>query len=456
RMIDEARIARDLGCEKINVVPIVVDLDKMSNVFDGHLGSYSTVFAETDKYGDLDASYEEGFLRKVKTLLDGILAGKPVAQIVPITIEGGGIGFNQNFVGRERELEEMAEAFKTTNTVILSGVGGIGKTELAKKYVEKQNKDFAINEYYLVVASDNIIDTICKISFKKNGIPFDEKDVEKRYRKTISMLQELDEKFIFIIDNFDENIADADFSDINEKMKCKFIITSRERNENVKVVDVGAMTDDDLLAIAYKNNPDLKRENKENLIELFASVDRHTMAIDIMTKIMNDGDISIAEMNGKMFDCTQRCNARGSRLSLMEHLSALFDFANLNDVHKKILSAMSLVCKVGINRKDFKNILCLDDTNEIMDLVNRFGLLKIDRMETGEHILSLHGLISDLVFIKLAPKYAENEGILDWIYAKVQEKTYSSAAMQERIMFASHICDKRAKIFGDEEKGELA
>ncbi|MEG2541492.1 MAG: hypothetical protein RSB59_06975, partial [Clostridia bacterium] len=380
RMIDEARIARDLGCEKINVVPIVVDLDKMSNVFDGHLGSYSTVFAETDKYGDLDASYEESFLRKVKTLLDGILAGKPVAQIVPITIEGGGIGFNQNFVGRERELEEMAEAFKTTNTVILSGVGGIGKTELAKKYVEKQNKDFAINEYYLVVASDNIIDTICKISFKKNGIPFDEKDVEKRYRKTISMLQELDEKFIFIIDSFDENIADADFSDINEKMKCKFIITSRERNENVKVVDVGAMTDDDLLAIAYKNNPDLKRENKETLIELFASVDRHTMAIDIMTKIMNDGDISIAEMNGKMFDCTQRCNARGSRLSLMEHLSALFDFANLNDVHKKILSAMSLVCKVGINRKDFKNILCLDDTNEIMDLVNRFGLLKIDSM----------------------------------------------------------------------------
>ena len=44
----------------------------------------------------------------------------------------------KDFLGRESKKQELAEKLRTSDLVFLSGVGGIGKSELAAQYAREQ------------------------------------------------------------------------------------------------------------------------------------------------------------------------------------------------------------------------------------------------------------------------------------------------------------------------------
>ena len=111
------------------------------------------------------------------------------------------------FVGREDEMEQI-DAFLTNNSfVCLSGLAGIGKTELALKYasVKEQNKKF---KSYFTTFNKNIFETVLDLQFdnfeqycKKNKINLADK--ESVFTAKLDILSKDGSNCLRIIDNMD-------------------------------------------------------------------------------------------------------------------------------------------------------------------------------------------------------------------------------------------------------------
>ena len=106
---------------------------------------------------------------------------------------------NIHFIGRNKELSEIEEGLKNNKCVFLQGIGGVGKSEIAKKYanIHKKEYDKIIFAKYVsnleqLIISENAI-KITNIYRTQNSQGILESDKEFFERK-LEILKEIAEK----------------------------------------------------------------------------------------------------------------------------------------------------------------------------------------------------------------------------------------------------------------------
>ena len=80
----------------------------------------------------------------------------------------------KNFIGREKELAKLDENIQTASQVAISavaGMGGVGKSELAKQYISKHQKTYPGGICWLNATEDNFISQLINLS----GVEVNEK-----------------------------------------------------------------------------------------------------------------------------------------------------------------------------------------------------------------------------------------------------------------------------------------
>ena len=128
------------------------------------------------------------------------------------------------FIGRESEIDKMHYIMEKNQLLFLSGIGGIGKTELAKQYANRYRNEY--NTIIFAVFNKDIV-SLVNDEILINHIEKDEKESDIDYfkRKIEILKQIVTDKDLIMIDNFD---VDSD-----ERLEtlfccpCKFIVTSR-------------------------------------------------------------------------------------------------------------------------------------------------------------------------------------------------------------------------------------
>ena len=79
-----------------------------------------------------------------------------------------------NFIGREKDLADLDNIIKNANQVAISavaGMGGVGKSELAKQYIQAHKKSYSGGICWLNATEDNFISQLISLS----GVEVDEK-----------------------------------------------------------------------------------------------------------------------------------------------------------------------------------------------------------------------------------------------------------------------------------------
>lgn len=177
---------------------------------------------------------------------------------------------NSYFIGREEKLKEIKEALTTHKIILLYGIGGIGKTSLAKEAVVDSK-----NVYFFDI-EEGIKKTFFSSLTAKEGI-----DYHTILNKTASELDKTDT--IIILDN-------AEFSDLqnittfsNLIKEAKIILTSRNEKIRAKVkIKIDSVTDQEnyMMFKAY-----LKQEyTQESLSPLLKLTSNTPLVIEIMAK----------------------------------------------------------------------------------------------------------------------------------------------------------------------------
>ncbi len=318
------------------------------------------------------------------------------------------------FVGRGNEINSINRVFESGQKVLfLSGIGGIGKTELAKRYAYENASKY--KKIVFVPFAGSIMETVCGNDLHINKISQgeDEKDTDYYKRKLGILRKSVSIDDLIILDNFDIE-SDENLEDLLE-CQCRFLVTSREdfRDYEYEQIDVGRIEDIDEILKLFRvyNKREYSQEEVEQIKDIIEIIDRHTMTAGLIAKYLRTTDESPGEFleslmkkegiaNTKDINIRHKKDRRLRIESINQHLLVLFDLSGFSEPGCELIRSLSLMGYVRISKKKFLEYCPVSNCiNELDNLIHK-GWIEYNEV-TGK--ISLHQIILDLVYNNLAP-----------------------------------------------------
>ncbi|MCD7882915.1 MAG: TIR domain-containing protein, partial [Lachnospiraceae bacterium] len=320
------------------------------------------------------------------------------------------------FEGRQELIENIHNTFSSGKTAIfLEGIGGIGKSELAKQYA------VAYRNFYDTVVFATYQDSLCSILCNDEIVHIEnlrprESDEQPHayFERKLKALRSLgSERILLIIDGFDVD-QDADLPSLLEG-NYRVLITTRNAHPGFTSINVDAISDENVLLQIFEKNygSSLDSDDRKLLPEIFQMIEHHTYTVELVAKQMAASFLSAAEMLQLLRErqineeIIEKVEGRNSRNSLFGHLCSLFNMSDLGEEEKQILRVVSLTGNNGIPAKRLKEWAGLPSFEIVNQLISRSWL----RRETGSR-LSMHPLVCEVVCSLLTPT---EENVADFL-----------------------------------------
>ena len=316
---------------------------------------------------------------------------------------------NIHFVGRNKELFEIEEALKTSHKVFLKGIGGIGKSEIAKKYANLHKKDYDTiifakytnNLKQLIISENNFnIPGFYRIQNETGVIESDAEFFERKLNKINEIL--FNQKALIIIDNFDTNNDE----DLEKILSGNYDIIFTTRNDfeflGLSIIEINEMGNiEDVFSLFAKNYPITKylEEQKQDIINIIELVKRHTLAVELIAKYMQKSRKKPVEMynilkeKGLTPELQGNINHLFQNNTIYNYIKVLFDLSKINDDEILVLMNLTIFGITGIDFDTFIEVAELEDAFIIDELIKKNWILH----NWENDIISLHPLIIDVV-----------------------------------------------------------
>lgn len=339
---------------------------------------------------------------------------------------------NAHFVCRDKEISYIDEYLQKDKYVILEGIGGIGKTELAKKYAWENREKYDIVQFITYTG-----DLQTTVAFSMNFHNFDtakiaeyeskygNEAVKYIYRDKISSLNQdyHGKRTLIVVDNYN-TVADDHFAEFVSG-NYKVIFTSREKHDG-NTIEITEMTDEgDLMKLfsEYYALDKLADDQVAVVLEIIGLVLGHTMTLMLIATAMQKSLKTPAEMlarlqNGldpklrtKIAVDKEGISSEERENVVYEHIRNLFNMEEIiaNDNYSVIMTNMAIIPYTGVAKKTFyiwalsehyKSDEYDDEDYTDMDSLIDHRWIQYD----GEtHHVSLHPIISDLAYRELKP-----------------------------------------------------
>ena len=258
------------------------------------------------------------------------------------------------FVGREEELDQIASRFEREHVVVLTGLGGMGKTELAihfgrnhwfgRTYLVRFRNDWTETVIYGI--ADGIKD------YKRENRP-----VEDIYADVMEVLEACGPDDLLILDNADQVGESFDqLWNALSGLDIRVLITTRDDVRGAsKVVP---MDNENLYALFEQHGVKLSRENMDALI---TAVQGHTMTVDLMARLLrrerrSDSCQALIEALGRRdLDHTEfgavaaAYPGAKNQARVNEHLKAVFRVSDMSEPEKGVLRFGALLPDSGLD-----------------------------------------------------------------------------------------------------------
>ena len=326
---------------------------------------------------------------------------------------------NEIFVGRDRTLTELEAAFDERNVVFLYGMGGIGKSEIAKQYAKKRSKHYHTVVFARYDASlaaliaDDRAFSVSGLQRKTKADNTMQDDAEYAREKLAVLSSAVDGHTLIVIDNFD--VADDPLlQHVTETLPCHLLFTTRCKPETGRfhTITVRELDDDALrdMMICYAD----PEENVLSLYDpdfpaLFDLTDRHTLTLELIAKRMTeDGIDEVGEMvqllkAGKLSSLTG-----DSGLDAYGRIRDLFRLSGLNEQECSFLRCLALMPPDGVLQKLFRQWMG-DDFSVRAHLMK----LSLIRLDTQTKKLFLHPILREVIINELQPCFGNCRAFIE-------------------------------------------
>lgn len=323
--------------------------------------------------------------------------GKRKSPVISERISIPAISSCKYFCGREKELQAFSEMLEAHDKVFIYGIGGVGKSEFIKKYARDFKKEYT--NILFITHEGDLKNTIANISFKDDK---QDDTLDIRFKNHREYLRRMENDSLIIIDNFDIRPEDDDYLETLLTYNCKIVFTTRNHfGEDYNIFELTEMGTDELMLIAKAMKIS---ENADMLYRLFSAVHNHTLACELILKLLDKhaytGEDILTRLTDSSIapDISDKIRRKGKGTAkYSEHIQKLFDLFTLSIEQQNTLRFLSLVPAYGIGDIYFKRLAGLDDFNTVNEL-DEIGLIY-----HSSGTISVHPLIAEISVLKLKP-----------------------------------------------------
>ena len=323
----------------------------------------------------------------------------------------------EEFIGRKNELKECGKLLQERTTLFISGVAGIGKSEFAKYYADKNRKKYT-NIIYLYYAGD-LKKSIAGMEFEDDTSEMTEETLFDRHYKTLKKLRH---DSLIILDNFNVLSKDDSFFREFEQNDFQLLITTRCRPTQYPIMELKELdTDTELSELFYRLCPSAKKYALATK-QIIQTVHSHTLTVVLSALSLSANGMEAEELLYELQTCGLSISS-GEAVELYkdgdytdglmaEHLRKLLQLGKLSDPCLDVLRNLSLLSASGILKNAFKNWLKLPSLNDVNYLA-KYGFIHNDKENLK---ISLHPLIREIVALETLPSVSNCHTLLDSLH----------------------------------------
>ena len=308
-----------------------------------------------------------------------------------------------NFVGRDKELKYLAANLKENHVLFLSGIGGIGKSTLIRKFINLKKSEYEILiyiEYDCDFRRSFTDDIQLQISTIRQTC---DEDTDEYFNRKLKALKNIcaDKKVLFVVDNFSGRIT----KDLSLILDCGFdtiIVTRNDPPKNsFNVMKLEAIADPSKLfgLITLNLERPMTKDEHGCFEEIINLVQGHTLTLELIARQIAKGRINIDQAlflmreNGFSHISHEKISnyKDGEEVygTLNSIITALFEAGNLAPGARFILKVLALLDARGMDREIIRDIVRFD-----MDMIRQ---LSDEGWLYDGSIIRLHPVISEAI-----------------------------------------------------------
>ena len=436
------------------IFPFRIDSTELDGRIKYHLTPFHWIDAVSppmeERLNELADRVAASLLGKVPNLELGNLSGnrnKGRQQLM-----GQSVQPRSEFIGRSGELEQIHDLFMSgINAVFLTGMGGIGKSEIAKAYAQKHQ------DIYTTVVFASYETDLLHLIASDQAIPVENlqqasaaggqgETVEAYFDRKMKVLRSiLNKNTLLIIDNFDVN-SDPRLKEV-VKLPCKLLFTTRTDFSmyGYACVSIGPLENfEDLVTLMQRiDKPYAIPKEQEAIRDIIQLLDCHTYAVSLTAAQIRASRIPPSKMLAQLKAEGLNTRTRGSfareedgpRATAYQYIQALFDFSRLVESACRVLRYMACMPREGVDTDLFMECCGIEDFYEISHLVDLNWL----QMDQENDRVCMHMLVKELVWEQLTPTADNCETMLQGAYRWAKNawnKQHAENCSHNSIIFA--------------------
>lgn len=351
------------------------------------------------------------------------------------------------FLGRQQELEEIHSMLHQTPVLFLQGMGGIGKSEIAKGYARHYADSFdkVLFANYRGSILDMIIGEDIQIEnlHRNSAYGQDTESSEAFFRRKLNALMaDTSSRTLLIVDNFD-----VDYDEHLEDLLCgsyKVLLTTRMEHFDYPCLPIGPIHDFETVRQLFIRNYGRRIPEKEMAVvdEILKLVDYHTITVELIARQTRVSMIPLTKMLQTLKESGTNAGLRetvrrgsGSR-SAFDFISELFSMSALNSQEQHIMRCMCMVPFEGIDVQVLRDCLDLEDMGVIYDLTAKSWLI----LDEETFRIKMHPVICDVAKQQLKPDPSNCHSYIVGIHKYMGNAWFVPAAERnEKWPYIAHI-----------------
>lgn len=320
------------------------------------------------------------------------------------------------FLGRDTYLLDIKHILqKERKIVLLSGMGGIGKSEICRQ----------LFEHYTVTVGSHFIKKIgwvtyqdtLQTSFYGQFANINSDDVEEYWQKAKQYMNQEGRNLLIIVDNAN-TISMSETLELMQ-LSCNLLLTARKELDRIKLIEIECLSMEDCCELYRQHSKDRTAPDItiEGIISLAA---RHTLAVELLAKTQYktamDAEELLQVLKQTGFDLSEiaeevtyvhnpeREKENKAEQRFIEHMATIFDISEIKEEKEelRILQLFSLLASnTPVEIKRVKKWFALDNLKALNSVVEKGWLIRSN--QNGKQVISMHSVIATVIRNRAMP-----------------------------------------------------
>lgn len=325
----------------------------------------------------------------------------------PVYVTDLPYGQTAYFIGREEKIGQIHEKIVRGDSLVLQGIGGIGKTEIAKKVVSQiameQCDEHGISKIAWVDYDNiSIKNSISRALYDTTEIT----DSTEAWSHAQRLIQTWGKELLLVIDNV-ENDSDRMLLKLSG-LPCRILITSRVKKIGSFISEeIDHLSEIDCIHL-FKYYCVRHPGSDGILKQIIKLADYHTVTIELLAKIANQEEDNLQTFLNKLVELgfhisEEKATSIHERLQdedrVIEQIAKLFSLYPLKDMEINLLVPMSVIPAMPFSFDNAKSWFHVTNHSDLNRLINTGWLLANNTDKQGNYRIDyiMHSVIASAI-----------------------------------------------------------